>query len=67
MESIMTTSKTGIIDLPPITFDKDNTPQPSAYWASSVVALLATETDDSDRKAELQRAAGDLLSNALKA
>jgi len=67
MESIMTTSKTGIIDLPPITFGQDNTPQPSAYWASSVVALLASETDDSDRKAELQRAAGDLLSNALKA
>jgi hypothetical protein len=66
MESILQTSKMGIIDLPPITFGQDNTPQPNSYWASAVVALLATETDDNDRKAELQRASGDLLSNALK-
>lgn len=55
-----------IIDLPPVSFDPDGRRVPNVYWASSVVSALASRTDDTDRRLELQREAGKLLSATLK-
>lgn len=55
-----------IIDLPPISFAPDGTRTPNLYWASSCVSVLAAKTEDTDRRLELQREAGRLLSAVLE-
>lgn len=66
MESCLDMGAKGIIDLPPVSFAPDHTTMPNSYWAASTLALLASECGDEDKKLDLQKAAGALLSSALK-
>jgi hypothetical protein len=66
VESSLKSSDMGIIDLPPISHNGAGFPQPTSYWAASVMALLAGKCEDEDRKLDLQREAGKLLGSALK-
>jgi hypothetical protein len=55
----------GIMDLPPVSYDPDGARVPNAYWAAAALGIVATKTEDQDRKLELQREAGKLLAGAL--
>jgi hypothetical protein len=65
LQAIIDTGES-IIDLPPLSFDPDGGRVPNLYWASSAVSALASKTDDTDRRLELQREAGKLLAAALE-
>jgi len=54
----------GIIDLPPISALSPDA-QPDLYWASCALGILATKTEDADRKIQLQHEAGKLLLGGL--
>jgi hypothetical protein len=54
-----------IIDLPPISFTKDNQPIANRYWVAQAVSVVAQKTEDPDRKFDLQRQAGNILAGAF--
>lgn len=54
----------GILDLPPLSYEGAEA-VPNLYWASSAVSALANKSDDADRRTELQKEAGKLLSAAF--
>lgn len=53
------------VDLPPVGLGKDGKPLPTRWWASNIVSMIATKTEDQDRKIELQRQAGKLLEEGM--
>ena len=50
-----------IIDLPPVSHTSGGERVPNFYWAASAVSALAAKTEDPDKKIELQKEAGKLL------
>lgn len=54
-----------VVDLPPIR-KLENETLPSKWWASSAVGWLARHADDSQRKSELEHAAGAMLDPFMK-
>jgi hypothetical protein len=54
-----------IIDLPPVSFEADGTRVPNLYWAQAAIGAVASKTEDTDRRLDLQREAGKLLAAAL--
>jgi hypothetical protein len=61
VEEMLKSTKSGIIDLPPVTSNKDGDPEANAWWASAVLGVVAARTTDTDRKAGMQELAGKLL------
>lgn len=61
LEAIVAGERTGSIDLPPPGTGADGRPLPTKWWASNLVAWFADQTDDVDRKADLQVEAGKFL------
>lgn len=51
----------GVEDLPPMQWDDVLGGIPTRWWASSVLAKLASQADTADRAAELERASGTFL------
>ena len=64
VEAILAASD--IVDLPPPGRGIKGDPIPTRWWASAVISHLADKTGDEDRKSELQREAGRLISGAGK-
>lgn len=56
-------SKAEVEDLPPPGKNINGEPIPTKWWAASVLSHIADRTDDEDRKGDLQREAGKLLSS----
>ncbi len=55
-------SQAGVIDLPPLDFGTADSPaEPSRWWVSNAISLMAKDVTDPDRKADLQQAAGLVL------
>ena len=54
-----------VVDLPPVSFSPEGERVPNLWWASSAVSSIAQATSDLDKKLELQRAAGALLSKSV--
>lgn len=61
LQEYLKQTQQGIIDLPPVGLDEDNEPIPNRWWVSNAVSYLAEKTDDPDKKADLQAAAGTIL------
>lgn len=61
LESLKQCLEDEIIDLPPVGHDAEGRPVANAYWAMAALAKLANKTDDTDRKLELQHAAGSFI------
>lgn len=55
-----------LVDLPPPGKSVKGDPIPTRWWASAVISHLADKSEDADRRSELQREAGRLLSAAGK-
>jgi hypothetical protein len=55
-----------IVDLPPVTI-VDGERQANSYWASAYLGVLASRSEDPDRKLELQKEAGRLLEASIRA
>ena len=51
----------GYEELPPITYDDEDDPIPSRWWASSVLGSFAEREGSAERKKELQELAGSIL------
>ena len=47
------------------TFEADGTRVPNLYWAQAAIGAVASKTEDTDRRLDLQREAGKLLAAAL--
>lgn len=62
-----TLDEDGIIDLPPVSYTAGGERTPNAYWASAYVSTLASKSEDTDRRLELQQEAGKLLAAAMAA
>lgn len=65
LQNVLDNKGASIIDLPPVSFAPDGTPTPNRYWASSAISVIASKTEDPDRRLDLQREAGKLLAAAL--
>jgi len=65
LESVETfLSSSDVIDLPPPGKNIHGEPIPTRWWAAAVVSHLADKCDDESRRAELQREAGRMVSEA---
>jgi hypothetical protein len=60
-------AKSEVEDLPPPGKNINGEPIPSKWWAAAVLSHIADRTDDEDRRGDLQREAGKLLSMAKEA
>lgn len=59
-------SSADVVDLPPPGRNIHGDPLPTRWWASAVISHLADKCDDEARRAELQREAGRLISEAKR-
>lgn len=55
-----------IVDLPPVSYQA-GVRTPNSYWASAYLGVLASRSEDPDKRLELQKEAGRLLEGAIKA
>lgn len=55
-----------VVDLPPPGKNIKGEPIPTRWWAAAVISHIADKSGDDDRKLELQREAGRLISGAGK-
>jgi hypothetical protein len=58
---LLETGISDIADLPPVGRTEDGSPVATRWWASNVVSWMASKEVSSDRKEELQKLAGNLL------
>jgi hypothetical protein len=61
IEEMLKGTKSGIIDLPPVTSNQDGDPEANAWWAAAALGVIAGRTNDTERKAGMQELAGKLL------
>ncbi len=55
-----------IVDLPPVGKGQDGKPLPTRWWASNIISILASRTQDDERKIDLQKEAGRILGAAVR-
>lgn len=61
LKGLLSKSKDGTVDLPPITINSLGDPEANAWWASAALGQIADNIADVERKVEIQELAGDLL------
>lgn len=61
VEEMLKSTKSGIIDLPPVTSNKDGDPEANAWWAAAALGVIAGRTNDVEKQASIQELAGKLL------
>jgi hypothetical protein len=67
LESVETfLSSSDVVDLPAPGRNMHGDPLPTRWWAAAVISHLADKCDDEARRAELQREAGRMVSEAKK-
>lgn len=66
VEEMLKATKSGIIDLPPVTSNDAGDPEANAWWAAAALGVIAARTNDTDRKADMQGLAGKLISKGDK-
>ena len=61
VRGLLEQTESGYEELPPISYDDDEDPVPSRWWASAVVGRFAEREGSAERKKELQELAGVIL------
>jgi hypothetical protein len=61
LEKLLHKSGEGIIDLPPVTTNKNGDAEANAWWAAAALGQIAASTEEVDRKLAIQGLAGELL------
>jgi hypothetical protein len=61
LEELLKSTKSGIVDLPPVTVNSNGDPEANAWWAAAALGVIAARVEDVDRRASIQELAGKIL------